>query len=604
MKQGKIITPEVPPYILTPARVKIEQEPDPMDSRLFKTTTKREQFTLSGRWGFLIDPKDEGIHKKFYRHFPESETQLPVPGTWNVEARYYQYHGAAWYHRTFKLKRECNIHIHFGSILLSSRVWLDGKEIGRHEAGYTPVDFFIPNVKAGKHELIIRVNNRMDKDSLPKWGSDWYHYGGIPRPVYIEIVPNILIERFHVIPKWDGQGPAELCIRVFTLNLGKSRKSARLKFYIDSKLVYESQISVERDKALKEFKVMVNKPRPWSPEEPNLYVAHLMLGDDDQIDRFGIRSLKAEGCKIMLNRQRIKIKGANRHDDHPDWGAALPQTIIRRDIEILKRMNGNAFRGHYPPSKMFMDYCDEAGVLFFTEIPAWQYSAEQLKSSAIMKSMRTFLKELINRDMNHPSIFSWSLGNEWTGLEAPANVNDIYNNIKSLVEYAKELDIGGNHFISTVTGNIKVNCLTELYDVIMGNWQIYPWYDVDSPAYLDDESKKAQIGQLEKSHRAYPNKPIIITEFGGSGALYGWRNWGNVKWSENFQARSVAHSAEFVLKTDYLSGGLVWQFCDTRTHTSMILGPRLRGWNVKGVLNEYRMPKMAYLKLQETFSQY
>jgi len=602
--EGKIISPEVPSYVLPLPRVS-PLEPDPMGSRLFKTTTRRRQVTLAGNWDFVTDPKNKGLAEGYYKAFPQPETRMVVPGTWNVVPRYYQYLGPAWYRRRFRLNREGNLHLHFGGIFLSARVWLDGVELGRHEGGYTPVDFYLAGVKAGEHELVVRADNRMGDETLPKWGADWFPYGGIVRPAYLEVVPEVMIKRFHVIPGWGGKGPAELLVRVFTRSFAGSAKKLPCEFYIDGSRVYRRKVRVEPGDDIVEFRVTIPAPRPWSPEEPNLYTARLVLGRDDLIDRFGIRSLKADGCRIFLNRNRLKIKGANRHDDHPDWGAALPQAVIRNDVEILKRMNANAFRSHYPPSEMFMDYCDEAGLLYLTEVPSWQYSTRQLSSPVTNKLIRDFLRELITRDMNHPSVFSWSLGNEWPGPEDKYDwkkVDEVYDVVRSLVEYARELDTGHNHFISVVVGGGQYNRCSGLFDVLMVNWAVYPWYG--GPDVLDEEVKKKTVKRLEDLHRAFPDKPIVVTEMGGSGSQYGWRNWGNVKWSENFQARNVAGSAEYILKSDYLSGGLVWQYSDSRTHPNRMLAARLRGWNVKGVVDCYRMPKMAYFRLQEVFSRY
>ena len=124
------------------------------------------------------------------------------------------------------------------------------------------------------------------------------------------------------------------------------------------------------------FRAVLKNPRLWSPDSPFLYSGRLYLQEnrDDQFTRFGVRYFTLDGFQIRLNGKRFKLAGANHHDDHPDWGSALPPHIIRQDIEILKRMGANAVRGHYPTDEMFMDYCDENGLVFMNEVPAWQYS--------------------------------------------------------------------------------------------------------------------------------------------------------------------------------------------------------------------------------------
>jgi len=88
---------------------------------------------------------------------------------------------------------------------------------------------------------------------------------------------------------------------------------------------------------------------------------------------------------------------------------------------------------------------------------------------------------------------------------------------------------------------------------------------------------------------------------GGAESQAGWHNWGNVKWSEEFQARNVEDSARHALEEDWISGGCVWQYCDTRSAPERFLGGRMHGWNGKGVVDAYRSPKLAFYRLQQVY---
>jgi hypothetical protein len=109
------------------------------------------------------------------------------------------------------------------------------------------------------------------------------------------------------------------------------------------------------------------------------------------------------------------------------------------------------------------------------------------------------------------------------------------------------------------------------------------------------------IADLNRIHERYPDKPVILTEFGGAEAQAGWHNWGNVKWSEEYQARNVTDSARYALEQDWLSGGCVWQFADARSAPERMLAGRLHGWNGKGIVDAQRNPKLSYFGLQEIF---
>jgi beta-glucuronidase len=479
-----------------------------------------------------------------------------------------------------------NLRICFGSVFYFAKVWLDGRLLGEHEGGYLPFSYTAPGVTKGLHTLVVRADNRLTDRSLPKKNVDWFPYGGIDRPVYAEIVAPLFIERFHVIPS-----KAALKVRVFVRNLGADAAPAKLAFSVDGKELYAGTHRVAPGAATVEFEAVLKEPRLWSPRSPNLYSARVVLDRDDQFTRFGVRAIRTEGTKILLNGERLRLMGANRHEDHPDWGSASPPHLIRQDIEIIKRLGANAVRAHYALPELFMDYCDQYGLVFLSEAPAWQYSPQQLGSTEIQEKMLHYLEEMVARDMNHPSVLTWSLGNEWPEPDRS------YDVIRGLIERARTLD--GTRLITLVTGGPKVWRVHELIDVISVNWARYQWYDPFTT--LDRAEGEKSVVDLNKIHARYPNKPVILTELGGAESQAGWHNWGNVKWSEEFQARNVEDSAWYALDQDWISGGCVWQFSDTRSAPERILAGRLHGWNGKGVLDAYRSPKLAFYRLQQVF---
>jgi beta-glucuronidase len=601
--------PEIPPYVLPDPQFMRDIIPDPMQSRLFKTTDIRDQINLAGFWQFKTDPDERGEADSYFESILDPETQLWIPGSWNATPRYWQYQGIAWYERQFEIPRDGNLRIRFASVFYKTKVWLDGNYLGENEGAYSPFSLLAKNQKEGIHRVVVKVDNRLNDQSLPKDGVDWFPFGGIFRPVYAEIVPNLYIDNFHVIAEEISDQKASLTVKVFVENLNQNEQDKDITFYINDHEVHAAKYLLKKGSNTIEFRTLIESPSRWSPEHPNLYTGRVVLsnGEDDQYTRFGVRSFEIDGYKILLNGKRFKLMGANHHDDHPDWGSALPPNTIRTDIEILKRMRANAVRGHYPPSEMFMDFCDVYGLVFMNEVPSWQYRPEQLANPVVKEKIKKQYFDMVYRDMNHPAIITWSLGNEWREFEKS------YNDIKELVDYARTVD--QTHFITFIAGGAHVDRSYKLIDIICTNWSKYQWYW--NPTYnsdsLDNQPKstllsenvaKESIRRLNKIHEIYPDKPVILTEFGGSGSQAGWHNWANVKWSEEYQARNVWDSGLYGLDQDWISGGCVWQFCDTRTTPYRMLGSRLRGWNVKGVVDEYRQPKMAFYKLQDLFSRF
>jgi len=115
-----------------------------------------------------------------------------------------------------------------------------------------------------------------------------------------------------------------------------------------------------------------------------------------------------------------------------------------------------------------------------------------------------------------------------------------YGPIKSLIDYARSID--STHF---VTSGAEIDRSNDLVDIICTNWAQYQWYDPIT--YPDENEGSKSIGKLEEIRKRFPNKPVILTEFGGAESQAGWHNWGNVKWSEEFQARNVFDSGWYSL---------------------------------------------------------
>jgi beta-glucuronidase len=585
--------PEIPPSVLPLALHDFDSRDDPMMSRLFRTTSLRTQIQLGGFWDFRTDPGDVGESQAYFRSLPAPETRMWVPGTWNSYARYWQYEGAAWLGRSFETPEPGHLRIRFGGVFYRAKVWLDGELLGEHEGGYTPFSVIARDLPKGVHRLVVRADNRLDEETLPKGGVDWFPYGGVYRPVYAELVPNTHIDNFHVIASEASPARSLLSVKVFLRNLDGKQREETVRLEIDGRPAYEKSHAVAGETTEVSFTVELENPKLWSPASPFLYSARVLLSGsrDDQFSRFGVRSFAIRGNKILLNGREFKVRGVNRHDDHPDWGAALPPHILRQDLEIIKRMGANAVRSHYPTDEMFMDYCDEQGLVFLSEVPAWQYSAGQLALPSIQEKIKSQFWEMVYRDRNRPSILCWSLGNEWPEFQKS------YPVIKMLLEYARS--VASTDFITFVTGGAQIGDASALIDIICTNWGKYQWYDPFTT--LDRAEGENSIRKLNRIREMFPDKPVILTEFGGAEAQAGWHNWGNVKWSEEFQARNVSDSGRYGLEEDWISGGCVWQFAESRSAPSRFLAGRLRGWNGKGVVDGYRSPKLAFYKLQEAY---
>lgn len=601
------IAPQVPAFLLAPTGNIPPAPADPTGSRRFATTTIRRQLSLTGFWDFVADPDKEGEPQGYQRKFPDPQARQWVPGSWNSVARFWNYQGDGWYRTIFSLEDEGSYRLHFGAVGLRATVWLDGKLLGSHDGGYTPFRFFLPQLKVGKHQLVVRVCNETSSTTVPKENGGWFPFGGIYRPVYLERVDQVHVDDFFIRTRLLQGGDALLQVSAQLRNATGREVTEKLEFFIDGRRVHNLSQKITPGISSVTFELRMEQPELWSPDSPNLYMARLALGQrDDQFDRFGIKQIQTEGNRILLNGERFKLKGVNRHSDHPDWGPAIPPALIRQDLEIIKRMGANAVRHHYSPSEMFLDFCDEYGLVMMDEVPAWQLDARQLANPAVQQSIKDQFAAMVAKEINHPCIFSWSLGNEWggglnkDGETTETEMAGVEQVLDDLVAFARGVD--STHLLTVVNTKLVTEQAERWVDFICVNWAFFRWYG--GGPELQMEGTAQEVAYLEEIHNRFPDMPIVLTEFGGSGSQAGWSNWGNAKWSEQFQARNVYESARVGLATEWLSGGCVWQLFDQRESLHRMLGPRLRGWNVKGILDCYRNPKMSYYNLQRAFNEF
>ena len=331
----------------------------------------------------------------------------------------------------------------------------------------------------------------------------------------------------------------------------------------------------------------------WSPENPALYEMRAATATDDLIDRVGFRLVSVEDGKIKLNGKEIELLGVNRHEEHPDFGFAFPESAMRRDIDIALDMGCNTLRGsHYPNSQTFVDMLDEIGVTFWSEIPIWGcgFSPASLQDPVVLERGAEMHREMTKYYYNHPSIIIWGMHNE-----IPSNTPESIGMASSYYKLLKEL--GGNRIVTFATNHAADDLCLEYCDVICLN-QYEGWYggSINTwDTFIDDFRKR-------RDALGYGHKPVIVSEFGAA-SVYGHRSFDTTRWSEDYQANLIGHCLELFHKDPMVVGMYIWQFTDMRTSLEAGL-TRARGFNNKGVLNEHRNPKAAFFRTKELYHKF
>lgn len=370
-------------------------------------------------------------------------TKIPVPSCWELEGfGSYDYgRGNPFENRLkeeglykYSFFAEANwkgeiIDLVFDGVMTDCEVKINGQIIGEaHQGAFYQFKYKIDRfLKYGKQNLLeVHVKKHSDNPSVneAERKADYWVFGGIYRPVYLEIKPPKHIERVAIDARASGS---------FVANVYLSGSVPKGHVKIDL-IDTTGQVQTSFIKQLNGDVIMVQgkfeNPRLWTPEFPNLYLVKFsLLNDKNQLlhqleEKTGFRTVEVrEQDGIYVNDMRIKLKGVNRHTFHPDYGRASSKVFSIRDVNLIKDMNMNAVRmSHYPPEKHFLDACDSLGLFVLDELAGWQTPPYDSLVG------RKLLEEMIVHDVNHPSIILWDNGNE-------GGWNTAYD------KYFKELDI-------------------------------------------------------------------------------------------------------------------------------------------------------------------
>ena len=528
----------------------------------------------------------EGAEKGKIRH-------VMVPSCWETYPGMENYRGKAVYSREFQ--GHGNVRLEFKGVSHTARIQIDGKDAGLHYNAYTPFEIIAKGLDEGIHTLTVEADNSFSEASALHVPNDYHSYGGISRGVVLEELGEAYIQWLHFTPLKKGEdrwfGKAELCV----CNLSEQLFEGSIKLSLGHKELAVFSVCLE-GKETKTFKTEVfpcEDVKEWNPETPELYYVSAILKDksekdtDDMIERIGFREIRIEGKDILLNGKKLYIKGLCRHEDHPQFGCALPVSAMQYDLMLVKDLGANSIRTvHYPNDELFLDLCDEQGILVWEENHARGLSEEQMRNPHFEQQCEDCIYEMITAHYNHPSIYIWGILNECASHTEYGK--ECY---KKQYELIQRLD--NSRPRSSASCQFKTDICFGLPDVV--SYNIYPkWYHETPPKeYLED------LYQWVQTDTEGEGKPFLVTEI-GAGAIYGYRNPTQAKWTEEYQADTLEEQITAVFEQEECSGLYLWQFCDTRVSESWF-HCRPRTMNNKGIVDEYRRRKLSYQVVKKLF---
>ncbi len=550
---------------------------------MFEYGEKRKAFTqdLCGEWLFKADKDNIGKTEKWEVTFPDDAQKMPVPSCWNNTLKYYDYTGVGYYKKEFFAKQG-KVRIVFEGVSNESIVYLDGVRVAAHNGAYTAFDFYAEFETDGMHTLVVRADAYVDDvHTVPNETRDWKVYGGIMRPVYLTYLPDFFVDALHIqYTLSDDLHSADVSVKFSAYGTG----SHSYTLLADNETITTAQVKAGKN----EICFTLKNVRLWNVLAPQLYTFTLENETDSTSVRTGFRKITVNDRRIEINNKPVYLRGINRHEDHPEWGHALPLHIAKKDMDIIVNMGCNMIRGsHYPNSRAFLDLCDEYGILFWSELPLWYYKENQAANENVVNMILEMGHEMVVQNYNHPSIFTWGLHNECeTSTDAFRRLSE-----KMAAQYRLE---DSSRLITYASDKVFDDICFDLCDFISVNR--YPgWYGDEIEAWesflenLDAYLEKVGAG----------GKPITISEFGGGG-IFGQSSFDAPKWSEQYQCEILEKSIEIFRKHPEIGGMMIWQYCDIRVRTAQAMS-RPRSFNNKGLVNEYRQPKMAYYTAKKLY---
>ena len=545
--------------------------------RLIDIHPLRARQDLCGVWDFQRAAGAAADPRPPRRGWGERQS---VPGAWECTLAHAHYRGRAWYRRRFRVDQAGGYRLVFCAVSHTATVWLDGTRLGGHYGGHTRFEFVL-GLEPGEHELCVLVDNTFGPHNpLTHPYQDIYTWGGITRPVFIEALPAMRIAEASAVPVRSG-GAWRLDVRVRVLG---GANGMELPVTLDGRAI--GTLRLGRG-GTAQARLRAGRVREWSCADPALSMVRVDIPGDAWQERIGFRSIAVKGRTILLNGRPTALVGVNRHEFHPHFGPAVPVAIHLLDIDILKKLGANYVRGaHYPNDELWLDLCDEHGLLFWDELSHWQPKEAHLKDPAFLAASLAQADEMVAQHRHHPSIFTWGFLNECDSHTAAARPV-----VRALAQRIRRLD--PTRPVTYATLHLAGDRCLDLVDIVSLN--AYPgWYAgtfEDLPERLD-----ALFALLR---RRSLGKPVIISEFGG-GAMRGVRSFEPRKWTEDYQGWLIDAIIARAQASGFITGVSIWQYCDVRTSRDLAMG-RIREHNNKGIVTEFREPKDAFRVVQQAF---
>lgn len=584
-----------------------------------KMTESRILTELNGIWDFAIagaeDYPEEYVSKPL-----QNPMTMAVPASYNDQkdnANLRSHYGWVVYQKKLNIPsymRNQRLVLRFGAVTHKAEVYINGKHIGGHIGGFLPFEFVINEyLTEGENLIAVAVDNKVNHSTLPVgneegiafFGSDnpgipsielaksrrkpqnlpnfdFFNYSGLTRPVYLYTTPESFIRDITIVTDIDG---TDGIIKYKIDTVGDGKLSIEI---VDEagKIIAHSEKSDDE--------IRIKNARLWQVGKAYLYTAKVSFDEDVYSQVFGIRTVEVKGKEFLINGQPFYFKGFGKHEDSFFHGRGLDQCLNVKDVSLMHWLGANSFRtSHYPYAEEMYDLCDREGIVIIDEVPAVGIGMgpdrnpyENLK---IHEHHREVIRDMIDRDKNHPSVVMWSIANEPDTVNFPQAAYDYFMPLYRLAHECDPQDrpvtlVGcQNNYLRDITTPAMDVCCINRY---------YGWYNLSGDLDAACDAFDTELDFWETL-----NKPVMMTEYGAD-TYPGIHNVNGEMFSEEFQAEYYRRIDEVLDKRDFIVGEQVWNFADFSTIQGIF---RVDG-NKKGILTRDRRPKLSahYLRSRWT----
>ena len=535
---------------------------------------------------------------------------IAVPASYNDQSpdpRFRNAAGKVEYRRNITIPlgwKGMRVCLRFDAVAHEARILLDGREIAAHRGGFLPFEVELNKWLdyGATAELTVEADNRISHDTLPIgtegetafFGSDnpgipaveagkkmqeerginrpafdFFNYTGIQRPVRLTATPAQYIRDITLVPSMDGT----VRYRIDTAGDGAE---VRVE-------ILDAEGLPVAGGAGREGSLSIPQPRLWEPRPgtPYLYTARILYGEDLYEQPFGIREVRTEGTRFLINGKPFRFHGPCKHEDSPFHGRGTDACLNVTDINLYHWLHANCFRtSHYPYAEEMYQLCDREGIVIIDETPAVGMWASGNYGWNLAEYHEQVLKDMIARDKNHPCVVMWSLGNEPDTDTYPEKAAEYW---LPLYETAHHEDPQNRPV--TVVGcqnRYERDRVIRAMDVVLIN-RYYGWYNLSGDLEAAKFAFRAELDWWETQ-----KKPVILSEYGAD-TIAGLHGASPEMFTEEFQTAYYEAMNECLDERAFVIGEMPWNFADFAT----CQGPMRVGGNRKGLFTRDRRPKMA-----------